>query len=210
MIRILVVALCAVTVCVSCASHTSQGPRDHYVGNEVYQPVTKPEQIEFSRDRLDVYPDDVRTNFAKYAGTGVVWAGIIRNTDISEPDDSDKIMADTIFEHHYFNGVQYNTGHGIKLFISPRGEGLFRTRWSLNRVGKEATAESAEKYARDGKLAIVYGVTTKVDPNGTVVLRYRYLRILGPDQFSTNELDYGRFGQPVIPLQRGVDSLSMK
>ena len=209
MIRTFVVAFCALTVLVSCASHEPAVPRDHRVGNEAYQPVTKPEQIEFQRDRLDIYPNDIRKAFGSYSGMGVVWAGIIRSTDAQEEDEGGKIVATTVFEHHYFNGIQYNNGHGVTLFVSPRGEGLFRTRWHLNRVGKDATAESAEKYAAEGKLALVYGVPEKVDTNGTVVLRYRYLRILNGDQFSTNQFDYGRLGQPFQPIDSGpVTNLS--
>jgi hypothetical protein len=192
MIRIFIVAFSALTVLVSCVSK---------VGNEAYQPVTKPDKIEFARDRLDVYPDDIRKNPAAYAGVGVVWAGIIRSTDAREEDDGGRIVADTVFEHHYYNGVEYNTGHDIQLFVSPRGEGLFRVKWHLDKVGDNATADSAEEYAAPGKLALVYGVPEKVNADGTVVLRYRYLRILGADQFSTNQFDYGRFGQPRRLLQ---------
>ena len=190
MIRIFVAAFFALTVLVSCVSN---GPR---AGNESYQPVTKPEQIEFARDRLDVYPDDLRKDPATYAGKGVVWAGIILSTDARDEDESGRIVADTVFEHHYFNGVQYNNGRGVELFVSPRGEGLFRAQWRLDKTGRGASAENAEQYAGPGKLALVYGVPEKVDADGTVVLKYRYLRILGLDQFSTNKFDYGRFGAP--------------
>jgi hypothetical protein len=187
MIRNFVVAFSALTVLVSCVSR---------VGNESYQPATKPEKIEFARDRLDVYPDNVRKNPATYIGAAVVWAGIIRSTEAREGDEGGKIVADTVFEHHYFDWVQNNNGRGVELSISPRGEGLFRAKWHMDKVGKDATAESAEKYAGQGKLAIVYGVPEKVDADGTVVLKYRYLRILGVDCFSTNKFDYGRFGEP--------------
>jgi hypothetical protein len=198
MIRNIVVAFVALTVLVA---WVSSAPKVSRAGNESYQPVTKPEQIEFARDRLDVYPDDIRKDPATYAGVGVVWAGIIRSTDAREEDEGGKIVADTVFEHHYFNGVQNNNGHGVKLFVSPRGEGLFRAKWHMDKVGKDATAESAEKYAREGKLALVYGVPEKVDADGTVVIKYRYLRILGADQFSTNTLDYGRFGESCCAIQ---------
>jgi hypothetical protein len=175
-------------------------------GNEAYQPVTKPEQIELSRDRVDVYPDDVRNYPATYMGVALVWAGIIRSTDARDAAQGDKIDAETVFEHHYFNGVQNNRGHGITLFVSPRGEGLFRVKWRLDKVGRDATAASAEAYAAPGKLALVYGVPQKVDPDGTVLLKYRYLRVLNTDQFSTNKFDYGRFGQPFRLIQDSPNS----
>jgi hypothetical protein len=187
MIRNFVAAFFALTVLVSCVSRA---------GNESYQPATKPEKIEFARDRLDVYPNDVRKDPAFHAGAAVAWAGIIRSTDAREEGEGGKIVADTVFEHHYFDWVQNNDGRGVKLFVSPRGEGLFCAKWHMDKIGKDATAESAEKYAGQGKLALVYGVPEKVDADGTVVLRYRYLRILGADCFSTNKFDYGRFGEP--------------
>jgi hypothetical protein len=193
MIRNFIAAFFALTVLVA---WVSDAPKVSRAGNESYQPVTKPEQIEFARDRLDVYPDDVRKVPATYVGAAVVWAGIIRSTDAREEDEGGKIVATTVFEHHYFDGVQYNNGHRVTLFVSPRGEGLFRAKWHMDKIGRDATAESAEKYAGEGKLALVYGVPEKVDADGTVVLKYRYLRILGADQFSTNKFDYGRFGEP--------------
>lgn len=202
MIRIFVVAFSALTVLVSCVS------RDTSAGNESYQPVTKPEQIEFARDRLDVYPDDVRKVPATYVGAAVAWAGIIRSTDAREEDQGGQIVADTVFEHHYFDWVQNNNGRGVELFVSPRGEGLFRAKWHMDKIGRDATAESAEKYAGQGKLALVYGVPEKVDADGTVVLKYRYLRILDADQFSTNKFDYGRFGEPFRAIQSGCKTNS--
>jgi len=191
MIRIFVLAFFALNVFVSCVSRVSNVP---------YQPATKPEKIEFARDRLDVYPDDVRKNPAAHAGAPVVWAGIIRSTDAYEQDEGDKIVADTVFEQHYFDWVQDGEGRGVKLSVSPRGEGLFRTRWHLNKTTQDSTAKSAEKYAGPGNLAIVYGVPENVDTNGIVILKYRYLRILDADHFSTNEFDYGRLGEPFSVL----------
>ena len=190
MIRIFVLALFALNV-VSCASHVSNVP---------YQPATKPEKIEFAHDRLDIYPDDVRKDPANHTNATVVWAGIIRSTDAYEESDTSRIMADTVFEQHYFDWVQNGHGHGGKLSISPRGEGLFRARWHLDKKSEEASAENAEKYAGKGKLAIVYGVPETVETNGTVVLKYRYLRILDEDHFSMNEFDYGRGGESFCAL----------
>jgi hypothetical protein len=195
MIRNSVVAFFALTLLVSCATRA---------GNESYQPASKPEQTELLRSRVDVYPDDVRKQPASYEGVPVVWAGIIRSTDARDEGETGKIAAETVFEHHYFNGIEYNDGHRITLFVSPRGEGLFRLAWHLDKIGDAATADSAEAYAAPGKLALIYGVPEKVKPDGTVVLKYRYLRILDPGQFSTNKFDYGRFGEPFLMMNPGA------
>jgi hypothetical protein len=115
-------------------------------------------------------------------------------------------MADTIFEHHYFDWVQDKKGCCVKLSVSPRGEGLFRTTWRLDKTSRTADTESAEKYAAPGKLAIVYGVPEKVDANGTVVLKYRYLRVLDAKHFRTNEFDYGRMGESFRVIQSKTNS----
>jgi hypothetical protein len=191
MSRIYILAFFALNVLVSCVSH---------VANVPYQPATKPEKIEFAHDRLDIYPDDFRKNPMAHSGVAVAWAGIIRSTEAYEKDVGDKIVADTVFEQHYFDWVQDGEGQDVRLAVSPRGEGLFRTRWTLDKTIQEAGAKSAERYAAPGKLAIVYGVPESVDTNGTVVLKYRYLRILGVDHFSTNQFDYGRLGEPFTVL----------
>lgn len=207
MIRNLIVSSLAVILLASCSSAPPREIQSPGLGNETYRPVTKPEQIEFSRDQLDIYPDDLRSNATPYLGKAVVWAGIIRDTSAqNNEDDTTQLTVDTIFEHHYFNGVQYDGGKHVKLFISPRGEGLFRTRWHLNRIGSAADIAAAEKYSAAGKLALVYGVPDRIDGNGTIVLRYRFLRILDSNQFSTNQFDYGRLGQPFRALEMPASS----
>ncbi len=186
MIRIFVLALFALNVLVSCVSRVSDVP---------YRPASKPEKIEFANDRLDVYPDDVRKTPVTHTNAPVAWVGIIRSTDAFEESSGDTIVAETVFEHHYFDWVQDGKGGSVRLNVSPGGEGLFRTRWHLDKTQPEATAASAEKYAGKGKLAVVYGIPETVESNGTVVLKYRYLRVLDKEHFDTNVFDYGRMGE---------------
>jgi hypothetical protein len=191
MIRIFVLAFFALSVVVSCVSHVYQGP---------YQPASTPEKIEFCYDRLDVYPDDIRKDLNAHTNVPVAWTGIILSTDAYEENTGDKIVADTVFEHHYFDWVQDGHGRGVKLSVSLRGEGLFRTSWHMNKTEIESSAANAEKFAAKGKLAIIYGMPESIDANGTVVLKYRYLRILDQAHFTTNDLDYGRMGDPIRVL----------
>jgi len=79
-------------------------------------------------------------------------------------------------------------------------EGNFRMRWKMHRNDPDAPEEKAMKYAAPGKLAIVYGTPEGIDPDGTIVLHYHYIRIVSPAHFSANELDYGRLGQPFKPV----------
>jgi hypothetical protein len=121
---------------------------------------------------------------------------VIRSTDAYEEDAGDKFRATTVFEHHYFDWVQDQGGHGVKLAVSPRGEGQFSVLWHLDKTTQNADAYTVQDYAKPGRLAIVYGVPEKVQADGTVVLKYRYLRVLRTKNFTTNEFDYGRTGEP--------------
>jgi hypothetical protein len=173
----------AAALLVSCASTTP------------YRPATRPEEIEYHHSHLDVYPNEVRKAAAPYAKVRVAWAGIIVSNDATDEDFNGKIRMDTVFEHHYFDWEQNRQEGGVRLLISPRGEGRFRLRWRMSRKEDDASSTDAMKYAAPGKLAIVYGTPESVDEDGTIVLRYHYIRILAPAQFRANELDYGRRGE---------------
>jgi hypothetical protein len=162
--------------------------------NVIYRAASKPESTEMNKDMLDVYPGDIRRNLDLYTNAGVGWAGIILRTDAATGADG-LIHAVTTFEHHYFDWEQDRRFGKMQLNLSPRGEGLFRTDWVLRRKEAGAGQEAAESFASPGKLAIVYGVPEKVE-NGTVVLRYRFLRVVDGDNYKTNIFDYGRFGEP--------------
>jgi len=183
MMRHFALALFAASFLASCES------------NAPYEPVNRPEQIEFKRARLEVYPDDVRRDVDHYANTPVAWVGVIRSTDAQEDDYGGGITAETVFEHHYFDWEQDKDPSGVNLMVSPRGEGSFTCNWQLRKMASDASAYDAEKFAHNGKLAIVYGVPESVKPDGTIVLKYTYLRILGRAHFSTNYIDYGRLGE---------------
>jgi len=168
--------------------------------NAPYHPASRPEKIEFRKDRLDVYPEDVRKNPARYASLRVAWAGIIVSNDAAEDDFGGKIRMNTLFEHHYFDWEQDDRAGGARLIISPRGEGLFRMRWSMFRNDPDSSYLDALQFAAPGKLAIVYATPESVADDGTIVLGYHYIRILDPGHFTANELDYGRIGEPFHPL----------
>jgi hypothetical protein len=172
--------------------------------NVPYEPINTPESIEFKRARLEVYPDDVRRDIDHYANTPVAWVGVIRSTDAQENDYGGRITAETVFEHHYFDWEQDKDPSGVNLLVSPRGEGSFTCHWQMRKMESEASAYDAEKFARAGRLAIVYGVPESVKPDGTVVLKYSYLRILGRAHFSTNSIDYGRLGEELYKPMGGI------
>jgi hypothetical protein len=164
--------------------------------NAPYHPASPPEGIEFGQARCDVYPEDVRKDPARYAQTRVVWAGIISSNDVQEAESAGKFRLDTVLEHHYFAWKEDRYPGGVKLPISARGEGMFRLRWHVHQNDPEATVDDAAQYAAPGDLAMVYGTPESVDEDGTIVLRYHYLRIVRPAHFTTKGLSYGRLGEP--------------
>jgi len=163
-----------------------------------YHPASGPEKIEVRNDRPDIYPEDVRRNFEHFSKVRVAWAGIIL-TNNATGVDMDGYRMDTLFQSHYFDWTQDDHAGCAHLMISPRGEGDFRMRWQVNRTRQDADDKDAMKYAAPGKLALVYGTTESIDPDGTIVLRYHYIRILDAAQFTANELDYGRLGETFRP-----------
>ena len=203
--RTLILAVFFGVIAVSCSTTSSRktGTSAATVAAstaEPYLPATKAEKYEFSNDRVDLYPDDYRKDPGTDAGITVAWAGIIKSTDANERDNGSQIFADTVFEHHYFDWVQEKGAHGMELSVSPRGEGLFKMRWLMDKTGNDSSAYTAEDYAAPGKLAIVYGVPVKIEADGTIVMHYKYLRVVDQDHFNTNEFDYGRLGEPFHTL----------
>jgi hypothetical protein len=163
----------------------------------VYRPADKADAAEFARDLVDVYPGDVRSDINLYTNVGVGWAGIIKTSKATVAPDG-TIHAVTTFDHRYYDWQQKTgvaaSGQGIS--VSPRGEGIFQTETVFRPKEPGAGLAQVEKSLSTGSLAIVYGVPQTV-ADGTVVLKYRYIRVLEPGDFSTSEFDYGRFGGPV-------------
>jgi hypothetical protein len=187
--RVFVFACLTVALCVSCSS------------TGAYRPATEPEKIEYSKIRYDVYPNDVRANISRYTNTPVAWPGIIFSTGAWEEDIGGKIRADTVLDHHYYD---WKKSEHPEFKLSSRGEGRFRIHWFLKKKDPDAGAPEAESYAGKGQLGIVYGVPESVEPDGTIVLRYHYIRVLREKFFSTNQMDYGRLGELDPPKLRVV------
>jgi hypothetical protein len=163
--------------------------------NGVYRPASQPERLEYARDILDVYPGDIRRNPDLYTNIGVGWAGIITAVQATNGPDG-LIHAVTTFDQRYYDWEQATRWGRARLSVSPRGEGLFRAEIVLRRAVPDADIADAQSFASPGSLAIVYGVPESVQ-DGIVVLKYRYVRVIPPDQYSISQFDYGRFGEPV-------------
>jgi len=168
--------------------------------NASYRPASRPEKMEYGNNRQDIYPEDVRKDPALYAKTRLTWAGVIVSNSAAGEESGDKISMDTVFEHHYCDWQVDEAAGSKRLLISPRGEGRFRMHWEMDPRDSDTTTEDAMQYASPGRVAVIYGTPESVDDDGTIVLHYRYVRVLGPSHFTGKDIDYGRKGESYHPV----------
>ena len=154
-----------------------------------YQPISDWEQTEFDKARRDVYPDDVRENLEQYESTVVAWPGIILESTIEEREED--IEVTFVLEHHYYDWLEDYSVQREKIFLSPRGEGLFKTSWLLK---KDADLAEIREASGPGNLAIVYGIPERMDADA-VVVKSTYVRAIDEQWYTTEMLDYGRSGE---------------
>lgn len=143
-------------------------------GSRMYTPSDPQEQQLHSDARRDVFPDDVRADHSRYESATLLWTGVI--TEVGGPGNA--VIA---FEHHYWDFVEDYSVQKEIAFLSPRGEGKFRT--IVEPGGTSVTV---------GDMAIAYVVPLSVDADGTVVVRLRGLRMLRRELYATDIMDYGR------------------
>lgn len=157
----------------------------------MYRPISALESDALSRSRRDVFPDDFRSSKLPLGSVEVAWAGVIQDSKVS--DAGDHYAVEFEVQHHYFDWVQDN----LRFHLSPRGEGLMRTKWTLLKSLKPETVASE---IRPGRMIVIYGFPESA-ASGVLVVRATYLRTFGPDVFRTDTMDYGRPGSPVKVLK---------
>jgi hypothetical protein len=161
-------------------------------GSRVYRPVSSWEKQAFDKANKNIFPDDVKTNLSAYQNTEVAWLGIILENKFIE--HSDQIEIQFVLEHHYYDWIEDSGMQREKIYLSPRGEGLFRTSWFIK---KEAIIEEMKKFAAPGNLIIVYGSPTQLYDDKSILVKCTYMRGIDKQWFRTDMLDYGRPDQPV-------------
>ena len=165
-----------------------------------YRPVSSWENQAFDRANRNVFPDDVRNDLASNRDTLVAWPGVVLSSEFV--DHPDNIEVRFVFEHHYYDWLEDSSIQKEKLFLSPRGEGQFRTSWFLK---KESNIEEMRKAAGAGNLVIVYGTPERINDDRSIYLKSVYIRGIEKQWFRTDVLDYGRPGQPAklinVPLR---------
>ena len=161
-------------------------------GSRTYRPVSSWEQQAFDHSNRTIFPNDVKTSLANYQNTAIAWPGIVlENTFVDHPD---AIEIQFVLEHRYYDWIEDFGAQREKIFLSPRGEGLFRTSWLIK---KESNVEEMKKFAGAGNLIIVYGTPSQVNDDKSILAKCTYMRGIEKQWFRTDMLDYGRPGQPV-------------
>jgi hypothetical protein len=156
------------------------------MGTGDYQPISDWEQSEFDKADFSVYPDDVRENITNYQDTTLAWTGIIVESELVEYDTY--LEGTYLLEHHYYDWLEDISPYPEKIWLSPRGEGFFRTSWEYN---KEGPVSEIQEYSEPGVLLIVYGKAISVE-NDIIEVEASYIRGILEQFYTTEKIDYGR------------------
>jgi len=159
----------------------------------LYKPITDWEKEAFLKAEREIYPNDVRDDFPKYDSARVAWPGIILGAETSDIDTS--IIIQFKIEHHYYDWIEDFSIQQEKIFLSPRGEGLFETKWHL-KPGSDITKVNESI----GDMIIVYGIPKDIK-DSTIVLDAYYVRVIEKQWFSTQFFNYGRPGDSMTILR---------
>ena len=161
------------------------------MGTKAYQPISEWEKREYDKANRYIYPDDVREDITKYQSTAIAWTGIIKETKVEQTDVGPDIYY--LLEHHYYDWIEDINPKQEIIWLSPRGEGTFMTRWG---VTKETTPSEMEELTDIGRLLIVYGTPVAVRDDGVIAVESSYIRVIAERFYTTEKLDYGRLTEP--------------
>ena len=156
------------------------------MGTRMYQPISDWEQSEFDKADFSVYPDDVRGDISKYQNTTLAWPGIVVESELHEYDTY--IEVTYLLEHHYYDWLEDISPHTEWIWLSPRGEGFFRTSWEFN---KEEPLSEIQEISKPGVLLIVYGKAISVEDD-IIEMEASYIRSILEQFYTTEKMDYGR------------------
>ena len=160
-------------------------------GSKLYQGLSAPEEQHLQSANKEIYPNDVRADLQKYQSTKVAWPGIVTEATVTEKAGRVEIRFSV--EHHYYDWILDYSIQQEKIFLSPRGEGLFTTVC----IVKPDTAQlrQFQSDTAPGNLLIVYGRPENVD-EGVILLTCNFIRLFPKEWFRTDIFDYGRRGEP--------------
>lgn len=159
-------------------------------GTRSYSPVSDWEARELQNASRNIYPNHVKKEISEYSDSVIVWPGIILDSETITHDD--KVELKFLVEHHYYNWLEDHGFQREKIFLSPRGEGNFKTSWYLK---KGIDLSTLKEMTSVGNMVIVYGYPEGIESDSTIVIKSRYIRGIRKKWFRTDILDYGRSGE---------------
>ncbi len=162
-------------------------------GSREYKPISDWEKYAYGKADRNVFPNDVRADLHKYDSLRAAWPGVILECDAVKNDSG--ITLNLLIEHHYYDWIEDFSIQQERIFLSPRGEGLFRTTWEV-----KPDSDPEEFTKSIGDMAIVYGLPIGLE-DSVVVLGAFYIRAIDQQWFATDIFDYGRPGEPVKVLR---------
>ena len=161
--------------------------------SRLYKPISAWEETAFKKANREIFPDDVRNDFAAHDSSRIAWPGIVLEAEREHTDST--IIVHFKVEHHYDDWIEDFSIQQERIFLSPQGEGLFSTDWYLNPAADTSTLSESI-----GSMIIVYGIPTAVVDSVIDVSAY-YVRVIDKQWFATDIFDYGRPGEPVEVLR---------
>ncbi|MBU0983232.1 MAG: hypothetical protein KKA42_05140 [candidate division Zixibacteria bacterium] len=162
-------------------------------GSRLYKPVSDWEEYAVKKADRQKYPNDVREDFSSHDSSRVAWPGIVLSAAPIVSDSAIEVRF--VIEHHYYDWIEDFSIQQERIFLTPRGEGVFETSWYI-----KADADTTDIKESIGDMIIVYGIPTGVR-DSLVDLRAFYIRTIDPAWFATDILDYGRPGEPAEILR---------
>jgi hypothetical protein len=155
-------------------------------GSRAYRPISEWEAQAFSKADRNIYPHDVRRDIRAHTASKIAWPGLVQRAQVVRQPEKITLIFD--LEHHYYDWVEDFHPMNPPIWLSPRGEGQFRTSWDVRAATDQ---DQIEEMTKPGYLVIVYGAPTKLEGE-TIVVDASYIRGISQRFYTTGLANYGR------------------
>ncbi|MBS0177690.1 MAG: hypothetical protein JSR20_02880 [Nitrospira sp.] len=159
--------------------------------SEMYKGFSEAEKTHFSAADLGAFPNDARNDIERYRTKHVAWPGFI--TELKSIQKDGMHYSRIVVEHHYYDWILDHSIQKEKVFLSPRGEGVFATLCPSKLKDENMIADTLNN------MLIVYGTPEKVE-DGMLYVSCDYAKLIKREWVRTDVFDYGRPGEPVKGL----------
>jgi hypothetical protein len=156
--------------------------------SKLYQGLSDGEREHFNKSSREIFPNDVRNDLERFRATKVAWPGFITEGKWAQVEEG--FVTTFFIEHHFYDWILDYSIQKEKIFLSPKGEGMFATNCTSKAEQESQTASAV------GNLIIVYGTPVGVE-EGIVTLSCDYARLIKREWVRTDVFEYGRPGEPI-------------